>query len=371
MQQIRGLLNEKTKRRLDDFCFKLQDPKRLFSAGIIIAIIVGLVIATTSGIPLVYYRHLPFSAFTHSTHRRPHTLEFSPLFKMFGGGQANMGVAPFLRNPAFHDLIRKNDVQKTVIDIGVFDGEETAQAVRNGFTVFAFEPIDEHIHKILATFSRMKLSERIKFVNLTAKLIEEHDDDIQKFQQSLTKEYLLGEYPLIEVKHKEDHGFCYLFQAAASNDYSKITMKGAGVWTEMSGTALNSGNGVPSTVVTVPISDFIHHDVFWFKSDTQGRELSVLRGAVPLFQNHKVHSMTIEYWPLMIERIYGRDGIKDLLELIEQQLGLRMCFPSRIDEFRLLFGRTVGISEFITMTREVQHLVSGPKVPFYDDLTCF
>jgi len=364
MQMFRQWLGHTgAKRRFDDFLFNLRRSWRKDLFGLTFCFFSGLL-----------------GAHIHSLISPPPScpsapLEISPLFKMFGGGMQNGGVAQFLGSwagPDFTRILQRSGSQKVIIDIGVYDGGEAALAVKRGYTVFAFEPVNEHIHLILDHFANQTLSDRIKFVNLTAMFLDEFGGDFNKMQRSLTKQRMLKEYPLIEVSPGKSKGFCYLFQAGASDVYNKTVVQGAGVWTELSGTTAPRSQRHPSwsTVITVPVSDFIHHDVFWFKADVQGRELSVLRGAVNLFQRHRVQAMTIEYSPKFITNLYGENGIKNLLELIEQELRLRVCFPSMTDELRLLFDRSVNITEFIKLSREVEDLGRG-RTYFFDDLTCF
>ena len=300
------------------------------------------------------------------------SLIVSPMFKMFGGGMGNMVSAPFLTRNQI-DFVGRSGASKIVIDIGVLDGAEAAQAVTKGFTVFSFEPISESITRILQTFEARNLSDRVKLINLTHSLENDFDWDLSKFQRSLTKEYALEHFPLSQIGGDSHLGFCYLFQAAASDDFQVLKMMNSGAMTDMSNTAPGAGKGAPSTVVTVPISSFIYQDVFWLKSDTQGHELSVLRGAVDLFQNYRVHSLTIEFWPIVLQKMYGKNGVNDLMVHMEQELGLRICFLSRTDQFSLLFDRSVTIPEFVEMSLKVadEQDNGNNNIGFWDDLTCF
>lgn len=290
----------------------------------------------------------------------------SPLFKMFGGGQINMGSAPFLQNGNIDFVGQTGNASKVVIDIGVYDGIETAEAVAKGFVVFAFEPINEHIDVIMAHFAAQGLSEHIRFINLTEVLISEFGGDLSEMERALTKERLLSQYP---ISTNPQTGFCYLFQAAAAQEFDKVVMTNGGAWTQLIPDGItNAGEGLPSTVVTVPVSRMVHHDVFWFKSDTQGYELTVLRGAVDLFRNHNVLSLTIEFWPYVIQRLYGDDGIEQLMTFLEQQLQIRVCFPSRTDEFGLLFDHELDTAEFVQRSIDI---AEQREAQFFDDLTCF
>ena len=301
-------------------------------------------------------------------------LKFSPLFKMFGGGQGNSVSADFLS--AKHiDFVGKNGNKSMVIvDIGVYNGHEAALAVASGFTVFGFEPINKHIHDTFRSFKHHGLSDRIKFINLTALLLDEFDDDLSKLEQFLTKDHALREYPLSDVTASNGKGFCYLFQAATSNEFKKIIMEGRDTVSDMANTSPGrNGGGHPlSTVVTLPVSRIVFHDVFWFNSDTQGHELPVLEGAVPLFQEYNVHAMTIEFWPAIINKHYGEDGLWRLLKIMEQELGLRMCFLSMTNDwaYTLLHHKTMGLEEFYWSVWAIKDELTVYEFPWFDDLTC-
>lgn len=313
---------------------------------------------------------------TQSFNATSTTMSISPMFKMFGGGMNSMKseIAPFLARDAI-DFVASNGATKVIIDIGVLDGTESARAVQRGFTVFAFEPINEHIDMIVRHFAALDLSNRIRFMNVTHLLMNDLHGDLSKLQKLLTKEYAIKQFPLSDIGDHSRLGFCYLFQAAASDDFKVITMFNSGAGSDMTNTAPGPERGAPSTVVTLPVSSVVHHDVFWFKSDTQGNELSVLRGAVGLFQNYRVYSLTIEFWPIVLQRIYGENGVNDLMVHMEKALGLTTCFLSRTDEFGLLFDRSVTVPEFVVMSLKVAALRDDgdPQTccGFFDDLTCF
>jgi len=310
----------------------------------------------------------------------------SPLFKMFGGGQMLDDQAAFVK-PAHIEYIggpdhpfeinidfvgKTGNKPKVLVDIGVFDGHEAAMAVNKGFTVFGFEPINGHINWIHHRFQREGVFDRLRFINMTDLLINDFDDDIHKLQQALTPDYVLEQFP--PQLNDEGKGFCYLFQAATSNDFAKIQMADRGSGSDMSNVSPGSNKGnvegkEVSTVVTLPVSVLVRHDVFWFKTDTQGHELAVLQGAEELFQNHNVYAVTLEFWPSALIQHNGDDGVRKLMDLLER-LGFRTCFQSNTQEFGLLFDRSVGVEEFVEMALSVKDVVHFHQLTWFDDLTC-
>ncbi|KAK3252698.1 hypothetical protein CYMTET_38014 [Cymbomonas tetramitiformis] len=176
---------------------------------------------------------------------------------------------------------------RVVVDVGLKDGIETRMAVESGFVVYSFEPAPDHCEE-----TRRKLRER----NLTY-----HDVQLDRLGELLS--------PLPEPEPGK--GISYLFCVAAGAEhgwktfYQDPTMAGYGSsfhdpvakhWA----TEIDKEPGLKKyifDVQVVPISQYVKTDVYFLKSDTQGHDVDVLKGARELFERHVVRLVGVEFWP--------------------------------------------------------------------------
>jgi len=186
----------------------------------------------------------------------------SSLFKLFGASRGGTAV-PFLQDESVN--VHAQD-SYCIVDVGVFNGIEAARAVERGFTVFGFEPITPHIHAVTATFDAKGLSKFLRFVNLTKILVDDFGGELSMLKQSFERNK--DRYPLADRSANEGKGMMYLFQAAVAHDFGQSIMQNAGLYSNMNATTKHMTTE-HSTVVHVPVSSIVFHDVFWFKTGMQ------------------------------------------------------------------------------------------------------
>lgn len=172
---------------------------------------------------------------------------------------------------------------RVVVDIGLKDGIETRMAVESGFVVYSFEPVPDHCEE-----SRRALRMR----NLTY-----HDAQLDRQGELLS--------PLPEPEPGK--GICYLFCVAAGAIHEWKTFYqdpttgfGSSFHDPVAKHWANERSGRENytyDVQVVPISQYVKTDIYFLKSDTQGHEVEVLKGARELFERHVVRLVGIEFWP--------------------------------------------------------------------------
>eukprot|EP00854_Cymbomonas_tetramitiformis_P030828 gene30828-38630_t len=197
---------------------------------------------------------------------------------------------------------------RAVVDVGLKDGVETRMAVESGFVVYSFEPVPDHCAE-----TRHALEKR----NLTY-----HDVELDRHGNLLN--------PLPEPEPGK--GICYLFcvAAGAAHGWSTFyqdptTGYGSSFHDPVAkdhATRVDNQNSSSKKytleVQVVPISQFVNTDVYFFKSDTQGHEIDVLKGARELFQRHIVRLVGIEFWPKGLKSAGASpESLMDMLHSLE------------------------------------------------------
>lgn len=262
----------------------------------------------------------------------------SSLLKDLNCGQANLEVPHFLSIPNF-------GARRVMVDVGLDEGKETIEAVRSGFTVFSFEPRVESVEAVAASLDAQGLDYQLVKISDTGALLE----------------------PLRPPSSDPPRGISYLFNAGAGREYAKmnISVEGAGSsFVDPKNTAFDR------EVPVVPIADYVKSDVYFFKTDTQGFEMEVFAGAMPLFQNHHVRMITTELFPQGLEG--ANSSARALVEFLTEKLQLQ-CFsaePALENGRNMQAGHPEGKEAFIAALerRTAEH--SDSRYGFFDDLTC-
>ena len=242
--------------------------------------------------------------------------------------------------------------------IGLLNGAGTVRAVKAGFRVFAFEP---------GAQAHGKRQSRIRACGpRRGHRLQVRDARPLWAAYDIALTSLLPPQP--------GRGISYLFLAAAgpAHDYRThdrtITQDGEG----SSLVDPNMRQAKPlERVQIVPVSDYVHEDVYYFKCDTQGFDKDALTGALPLFRNHHVRLVLTE---LYLQGLEGAGTSADeLLDLLTERLGF-VCFSSmRANNapHHLPAGHPEARGAFLEQIRAYQQKIpSGHRWGFFDDLTC-
>ena len=267
----------------------------------------------------------------------------SSLLKDLGCGVKNTdGVPHFVNIPGF-------GLKRSMVDIGLFNGEDTVMFVKAGFRVYAFEPVRRHMQMVRATFMRAGLVEGIDYQSVS----------LDRSGRITT--------PLLPPR--PGRGIGYLFNAAAGRAHSfrNITHDGVG------SSFVDPHNRVSrdvERVQIVPVADYVHEDVYYFKCDTQGFDKEALTGALPLFRSHHVRVVVVEIYPKGLEGAGSSES--ELLDLLTEQLRL-VCFSSMLGSQaprHMPAGHPESRDAYLGQIREYRKALRDNRWGFFDDLTC-
>ena len=300
--------------------------------------------ATASTAFLEFGRALSIAGNTPRMHAKLPVGGVSSLLKDLGCGISNGKSTPLnLRRNGF-------GLNRTMVDIGLYDGADTVSAVKAGFRVYGFEPVLKHMKHVKAAFARAGLAEGTDYQSVTL-------DPSGRLTTSL-------------LPPQPGRGIAYLFLAAAgpAHDYRNITQDSVG--SSLVDPYMRQAKPL-ERVQIVPVSDYVHEDVYYFKCDTQGFDKDALTGALPLFRNHHVRLVLTE---LYLQGLEGAGTSADeLLDLLTERLGF-VCFSSmRANNapHHLPAGHPEARGAFLEQIRAYQQKIpSGHRWGFFDDLTC-
>ena len=255
-----------------------------------------------------------------------------------------------------------SDIKSSIIlDIGMCEGEESNAAVEFGLIVYAFEPVPRHIERIKGDFIRHMSDGRYKNVKDLSELMT--IIDCKKEWKKCTGEILIE-----PKRHHPVYGHVYLFAAITSDEvsFTGMNISDAGGTSTVTQYALfnsdwnKSGVANAKRIVTAPtvrVDDIVHHNILWYKTDTQGFDYRTLRGSEKLFQNYDVTMVKSEFSPQMFLTI--GDTASDYVHFMGREAGQKWCS-----------GHDVSTEE--GMDKWIEYLEAYmKKVPtWYCDLYC-
>ena len=118
-----------------------------------------------------HVQQTPPQFFTHSK-----KLEIHPLIKWLNGGFKSDDIPLFLKENAknikFEEGLLENNI---ILDVGLYDGEESIHALKVGFTVIGIEANPKHIPKIFQNLKENSIQDKLIFINCT------NQNDLQKY----------------------------------------------------------------------------------------------------------------------------------------------------------------------------------------------
>jgi FkbM family methyltransferase len=259
-----------------------------------------------------------------------------PLLREWGCGHANM-VLPRLLQPR----LGGRDVEdvpigrnRVVIDVGIGSGaNETLEALRQGFVVFAFDPDAGNIANLRAQLqANASLADKFKVI------------DVVPGQSPDT-----GTMP-----EPPAGGFVFILNAGLSSSTAAASLQGAAD----SGQVVAGAGSVPLITLDTSLPSWATKNVYLLKVDTQGYELRVLKGALNLLQSMHVRYVLFEYSPVLMKR--GQLGEPlELLGLLPS-LGYT-CFDMMGEHIAL--PRPSSIPEFHDMLWHWRRWKSGQQNP--------
>ena len=222
---------------------------------------------------------IPTAAITTAIHP---SRRLSALFRHMGVSQANMHVSPLISSA-------DSPERRTIIDVGSNNGDDySLNSLKKHHKVYSFEPMPPIWQEFKNTM-----------VHFLDKVIE--------------IPVIPGEKAVFPMDHQAVRSDrLYFIHAAASDRTAKLSVPNRGLMTSIiDQTFFNNPGGAMIDIATVVIDDYIDEDIFLFKTDTQGHEYSVLKGAEKLLKTRKVSYLTLEFWPAAI-----RNSGADPLELL-------------------------------------------------------
>lgn len=187
-----------------------------------------------------------------------------------------------------------------MLDVGLGnDAAETAKAVENGFVVFSFELLPGNIESIM---KKREKDQRFHFLHLTK------DTD--------------GKWITPVLPEPPSGGVAYVHLAGLSDVEGTAHMHAKGT-----SLVLNAESGTGSVEVPLlPLPRLIPDwakNIEFLKLDTQGYELKILKGAMPMLEAKRFHYVQYEFSPWLMKR--GKFG--NPLELLYLLPNMRaLCF---------------------------------------------
>lgn len=240
-------------------------------------------------------------------------------------------TAVFMRAP-------KHPSYDVVVDVGTFDGADyTIPAYKLGYTVFSFELTPNNQAKALANFKGRGLEEGKDFT-----VIEPTAANHTGYNTS-----------------RRPH--IYFFKAGASSEAKEVKISGdwelAGISSE------GSAGGVTGYVVRLDDIVSAEERVYMFKSDTQGHELGVFKGADKLLRG-KVGLMQFEFWPAGL-RSHGFEPLDALNYVYDRGF---ICYDTGFHARYIPIDRPSSLSGFVDLLEKVPK--SQDSLGGWEDIFC-
>ncbi|KAJ1565646.1 hypothetical protein HK096_000894 [Nowakowskiella sp. JEL0078] len=165
---------------------------------------------------------------------------------------------------------RKHPSYDVIIDIGTFNGQDyTIPGYKLGYTLFSFELLPQNQNRTIQAFIDQGLEENIDYTLI---------------------DVVPGTVPKVDTS-KRPH--IYFFKAGVSLENKGVRTLKADVFAQVDP---ESDGELNSAVVRIDDIISENEKVFILKSDTQGHEYGVVKGASELLKRG-VHILLMEFWP--------------------------------------------------------------------------
>jgi len=259
---------------------------------------------------------------------------------------------------------------KVIAIVGMWKGNEVYHAVWAGYIVYAFEPNMFYINQVAKKIDNFNSSKRGQ--------ITPHR---RYYIVKLDKNGNLIEPIPPPPRHLLYNGFCYFIPAGASDFHGQLPL----MLSESASSFIDPELRNRTETVMVPITridSIITSNVHFMKVDTQGFEVSALKGASNLFDRGMIRSVMVEHEPLLLEpspvRVSGHlrspingNGSKELIELLTIDLKLS-CFWVRANaakntQYRL---HPEDIPSFVTYVSDVANSRRHQQFSALGDFLC-
>jgi FkbM family methyltransferase len=231
-----------------------------------------------------------------------------PILRDWGCGHENMEVPKLLVRSLGGRHLENVPIgrSRVVIDVGLgTDSSETLHALREGFVVFSFDPNQANIKHLQANLDPSKYH----LVQITP-----------------------GSPPdLSKLPKPPGGGYCYIFGAALGETVGAIADTFAGGNGNVGMVKTDGAGSLPIVTIDSCIPDWVT-EVFFFKIDTQGYELRVLKGAQSIIKRGLARYILYEFSPFLMQT--GKLGNHTELLHYLPSLGY-MCFDMMGDHLAL------------------------------------
>lgn len=194
------------------------------------------------------------------------------------------GVPPILTSIPEHTKLTAAPARPLVVDVGLYDGQETVAAALAGYAVLSFEPVIGHIKKVQENLRKNNIT--FHYFDLSPSETVPSSDTVKTAMDDL-----------LAATHGRKAGPVLLFHAAASDRSGDAHIHVPGLGQASSFTDARILNAPTEHVKVVALDDVVASTarVSVFKTDTQGFELAVLRGAERMLRRTSV--CISEFWP--------------------------------------------------------------------------
>jgi hypothetical protein len=257
-----------------------------------------------------------------------------------------------------------------VVDVGLgVDGQETLDAVANGFVVFGFEMVKGSEDGIRKEAAKRGLENRLYFVEFVA----DPQTGRPKPKSPLPK----------PVRHlgEEEEGYAYIFVAGLSDTSGGIPAFGnanptAGLSKQSISLDWKPGM-TPMLTLEEALPEWVD-EIFFVKIDTQGWEAKVINGMKSLLAANRIQYIQYEFSPWLMAKAKSGDAF-DLLQTLPSMGAI--CFdmmgehnkltrPSRKlqDYFKVLND---GLNGNKYNASVAQASYKADKIGPWDDILCW
>lgn len=289
-----------------------------------------------------------------------------PVLREWGCGHGNMDTPKTLLAGGFGEAV--------VVDVGLgTDAGETIAAVKNGFIVFAFEPMPENYAAVKNRVYTSLGKAHYEFVTLT---------QAADGSWSLPATILRGPP---ELARRNRQGYAYIINAAVGAEGATLYLGSSrGGDNQASVTARASraqGAGV-ARVPQVALDSFLPpwaESIHLLKIDTQGFELRVLTGAIKSLRARRFRYVLYEFSPWLMKQGELGDPA-ELLRLMPEMraicfdmMGLHNMFPRTSRPLESYYDDLIrGNNSYMYGNQlPVSGVVPKDGIGPWDDIMCF